>query len=68
MPESILNYWNQCAARGDKKRPVYMIVSNGSSQPKGYVVGWAIKLSHARKYHQQACERNNGQFSIVKVS
>lgn len=39
--------WKRQAERGDKPTKVYAIVSLGVEQPKGYVIGWAIRRKSA---------------------
>jgi hypothetical protein len=35
-------YWAALAARGDRPRTLYGMVSVGGEQPYGYVIGWSV--------------------------
>ena len=66
MPATILKYWQNCLARGDKPRPVWMVVSLGKIQPEGYCVGWSISKRAAAKMMDQV-STVAGAWTLVRV-
>lgn len=68
MPETILNFWQNQAKRGEKYSPVYMCVGLGRIQPRGYCYGWSTSKRAANKMVQDVMTRNGDHATVLKVS
>lgn len=58
IPETVLNFWANCEARGVKSPAVWLMVCTGGQQPRGYVMGWNINKRAASKRIQDAMRAN----------
>ena len=67
MPETILNFWAQQLERGERLRAVWMVVSLGGFQPRGYVMGWNVSKRAARKMLDRV-QDVGGIVTLVKVA
>jgi hypothetical protein len=49
MLKLVLDFWRNQDARGDKRRGVWLIMSEGHIQPRGYIYGWTIHKTRAKR-------------------
>lgn len=67
MLHTVLNYWQYQAERGDKERPVWLLVSQGNIQPRGFIYGWATNKRHAQKEADKLIEGGE-QIALLRLS
>ena len=68
MIKTILDYWQNVYERGDKPRPVWLVVSQGTVQPRGYILGWSINKRAAQRMVDDHALKQNGSACLLRLT